>query len=256
MATIPIYMDNDGEIVLEYTIDSAVVPNTELRKYLHKGNNFVTVVNYFNAGENDRFTLGLMAHLEYVESTERVHNAKILSFENYINTGSYEEAEIDDSLPTGTIKEFSIRAILFARGIGATNNWDGTVNIAETFDMLIPFVGMEFTSNVIDSVETLQQIYIGDSLEDVFEIVPFTGMTMDSFNDYLEGDYTTRTFTIDTTTENTVYSAKYVKIENGMFELNTEYEFESYIGTIDSGKLGIIEINTEQFSIVEGIEVS
>ena len=91
MATIPICMDSDGEIVLEYTIDSAVVPNTELRQYLHKGNNFVTVVNYFNAGGNDRFTLGLMAHLEYVESMERIHNAKILSFENYISTGSYEE---------------------------------------------------------------------------------------------------------------------------------------------------------------------
>lgn len=256
MATIPICMDSDGEIVLEYTIDSAVVPNTELRQYLHKGNNFITVVNYFNAGENDRFTLGLMAHLEYVESVERVHNAKILSFENYINTGSYEEVEIDGSLPIGTIREFSIRAILFARGIGATNNWDGTVNIAETFNMLIPFAGMEFTSNISDSVETLQQIYIGDSLEDVFEIVPFAGMTMDSFNDYLEGNYTTRTFTVNTSTENTVYNTKYVKIENRVFELNTQYEFESYIGTIDLGKLGIIEINTEQFSVVEGIEVS
>lgn len=256
MATIPIYMNNDGELVIRYTIDSAEVPNTELRKYLHKGNNFVSVVNYFNAGKNDRFTLEALAHLEYVESVERKHEAKIISFENYISTGYYSETSINDTVPTGIVKEFAIRAILFARGIGATNNWDGTITVAETFDSIIPFGYMSFVGDVSDVVEVSQQISIGDNLEDSFEVVSFQGFTMGSFDDYLEGNYTTKTFTVNTTTENTVYSSKYVLIDNGVFELNTEYEFDYKVETLDVGKVGIIEINTEQFSVVEGIEVS
>ena len=227
MATIPVYMERDGELVIRYTMDSAIVPNTELRKYLHEGNNFVSIINYFNAGENDRFRLEVLGHLEYVESTDRRHEAKILSFENYIKNGFYSEISIDNTIPEGKINRFGIRSVLLARGVGVTNTWDGTITIADVFNKTIHFGEMEFNKNISENVEFTIFTNIGDDLVDMFSPVSFGRFKVNTFNDYLEGNFKTLTFTINTTTENTNYNNRYINIDNGVFELNTNYELKN-----------------------------
>lgn len=51
------------------------------------------------------------------------------------------------------------------------------------------------------------------------------------------------------------YDEKYVIIEADTYKLNTEYTVVGYEGVIDNGKLSVVEINTEQFASVQGIEV-
>ena len=52
-----------------------------------------------------------------------------------------------------------------------------------------------------------------------------------------------------------IFSKKYIKTENDVFEMNLDYPVKGTSQTIDSGYLEAVEINTEQFSSVESIEV-
>lgn len=169
IATIPVIMDSDGEIILNYYIDEVRQEKDEVRQYLHAGNNFVTVSNYFNMGENSRMILSVKAKTEYIESIERQNTAKILAFERYFETGAYNEPYIDKTPPKGEIRLLGVKAVIFAKGLNRGSEWDGTIAVSEEFtpiktDNKVIIVNMAEAVNVDTQTPLLDDSVIIENL--------------------------------------------------------------------------------------------
>lgn len=131
IATVPFTLDKDGVIVFKYYLDNVLMTDDTVMQYLPRGEHFVTISNNFIIDKDKRNTLTVKACTEYFESDVRMHDAKIISFENYINTGTYTKQEIDTAVPQATITKGSIRAALYAQGIAGSGRWDGTINFSD-----------------------------------------------------------------------------------------------------------------------------
>lgn len=131
IATIPFTTDKDGYVTIKYYLDEVLMPDDTVRQYVSRGDHIVTLSNNLAAEKDARHTLSLKACTEYFESDTRQQAAKIASFEQYIATGIYTEQPIDTVPPVARIAKNTIRAALYAQGLAGTEEWDGTINIAE-----------------------------------------------------------------------------------------------------------------------------
>lgn len=131
IATIPFTTDKDGYVTIKYYLNEVLMPDDTVRQYVSRGDHIVTLSNNLAAEKDTRHTLSLKACTEYFESDTRQQAAKIASFEQYIATGIYTEQPIDTATPVARIAKNTIRAALYAQGLAGTEEWDGTINIAE-----------------------------------------------------------------------------------------------------------------------------
>lgn len=254
-ATIPIYTNYDGELVINYAIDAATIKTEEIRQYLHSGNNIVNFSNFFNLGENARLTLTINLRLEYVESVERQQNAKILSLENYVSTGTYTQSPIDTTLPTGVIKQENIKASLFAKGLSVGSEWDGTINIAEEF------TAIEF-NNVVN-LSPMSQIVSVDinvpiAVSEIKQTMPVIKInnTFDlvSMKQEITTQQWLKRFFINTDNSDVyTYNSDYVKISGEYFKLQTDYKYYSVETNIDEGRMATLIIKTDDKQSVESV---
>ena len=184
VATIPLVMDNDGEITFKYYLDGIEIDEgDDDTVYLTKGEQFVTISTYFELEANLRRTFTVTAQTGYRESVERQQTAKILSIKDWIDNQSitveddegvlsasfdydYVEQPVDTTPPGAFIKALKIRAAIFASGLANSNNWDGTFVIVDETEEWITSDGLTFEI-ATDEVDVNPQAPIGDTITDV-----------------------------------------------------------------------------------------
>ena len=165
VATIPLTMDVDGEITFRYFLDDIEInENDNDTIYLTRGEQFVTISTFFEMPANSRKRFTVTAQTGYRESVEREHTAKIISFENYIQTGTYVEEPIDTTPPGAEIDIGKIRAMVFASGLASEQPWDGTITIVEDADDFT-LVNLDF-ENASEEVSANTQVPTGGSITD------------------------------------------------------------------------------------------
>ena len=165
VSTIPLTMDMDGEITFRYFLDDIEInENDNDTIYLTRGEQFVTLSTFFEMPANSRKRFTVTAQTGYRESVEREHTAKIISFENYIQTGTYVEEPIDTTPPGAEIDIGKIRAMIFASGLASEQPWDGTITIVEDADDFM-LVALNF-ENAGEEVSVNTRVPTGDSIRD------------------------------------------------------------------------------------------
>ena len=134
--TIQVNMESDGYLGLRYTKNFIEVSDTANLTYLHKGHNAVSVMLYLSDEENTRNTFRVLAYTEYVESEERILKAEIKSVRSYVESlakgnPKYVEADIDKTIPKGTIPIYGVRCALYGQGLASSDRWDGTISASD-----------------------------------------------------------------------------------------------------------------------------
>ena len=141
LATVPLTMDRDGNLVLRYYLDG--VSGDVLREYLQRGEHFVTLSNHFAVEKDKRIMLQVTAATEYHDSDTRRQAAAITALENFAETGEYAPVETDKSIPAAGIARGTIRAVLYAQGMAGAAAWDGTITVSEAVaEMGLPMLPM------------------------------------------------------------------------------------------------------------------
>lgn len=257
MAMIPITLDLDGYVTATYSINKVVVPEDTVRAYYNKGDNILTLVNYLTMDENGRLTFYVSLNTEYIESVERQHTAKILSFENYIKTSKYTEQAVDTTIPKLNIKELAIKAVCFAKGLAGEQKWDGTIDIAETF-VGVTLGGLS-VANIKDSVNVKTQIPAGVSFTEVFAGIKLGGLSVASMTDSVAAsdiDFVIHYYTIDISKKSKyTYDNNYV-LTDTKYELRTDY---TYVGTeeiIDAGTMESVSLDFTKFTEVQEVTIT
>lgn len=270
-ATIPIETELDGLVVLRYYLDG--VQGDTLRQYVDRGHHVLTVENYFPMSADARKTLTVTIATEAFESDNRRHNAKVLSLVDYVTRQSivvdgsgvpglsvvYEEQTVDTTPATGAIEKSTIRAILFGQGLQAGGQWDGTINISETFEgasFNLSFGAGEFGESFNVGTHTP----VGGNVSEIFRSVGFdlafsVGSFSSSvgFSDVVEQEpivpddpEKVQTYTFD---------EKYVTTDGGRFALRTQWRYTSEEQTIDTGRMTSVKAVTIGLKTVESVVV-
>jgi len=182
LATIPLVMSADGEVIFRYYVEGLPLENDEDTIYLTKGKQFVTLSNYFEVLANQHKTVTVTAQVKYRQSVEREQTAKIISLKDWIDNQSisvqtsggvttatftydYVEHPIDTTPPTATIERGTIRAMIFASGLASEEPWDGNLLIVEEAGLF----NMEETGfiNAVDTLSIGKITPTGDTASDV-----------------------------------------------------------------------------------------
>ena len=255
IATIPFCMDLDGYVVFRYYLDGVLIETDTIRQYVARGEHFATISNNLVIEKNARNTLKVTACTEYFESDVRQQAAKILSFENYISTGTYKELELDTTISSATIAKDSIKAVLFAQGLAGTASWEGTINIVEEMTAVI----LNNALSVIpmnDSVSVNTQVPDGASITEEFRAVTFENfITVRGLVDEIAVNSVVVLCSIDTTKQaNYTFDRDYVTVE-GAYSLTTSYTYYSTEESIDSGYMCSVKIVTNDKASVESVVV-
>ena len=156
------------------------------------------------------------------------------------------------------IPKLDLIATVLGQGLDASDaNWNGRIDIYEDLkpikvstDITVPkfreSYGFSYPDTSASSTitETFKKVIVNTAIK-------LPGFTEQILDKIVIDNYTFRT----TFKKNYEYSQKYIKTENDVFEMNLDYTVKGTSQTIDSGYLEAVEINTEQFSSVESIEV-
>lgn len=257
MAMIPITLDLDGYVTATYSINKVLVPEDTVRVYYNKGDNILSLVNYLTMDENGRLTFYVSLNTEYVESVERQHTAKIISFENYIKTSKYTEQTVDTTIPKLNIKELSIKAVCFAKGLAGEQKWDGTIDIAETFAGVT--LGGLSVANMKDSVNVKTQIPTGVSFAEVFAGIRLGELSIASMTDSVSTsdiDFVVHYYTIDISKKSKyTYNQDYV-LTDTKYELRTDYTYVGTEETIDAGTMESVSLDFTKFTEVQEVTIT
>lgn len=239
LATIPIYMALDGEVIFGYHLNTD--PVEEIKVYLERGWHAVTLTNYFANDSQSQNRLTVTCRTAYFESDKRIQDSQISGLIDAVSTGEYAPAEIDTTIPGATIPITSIKAIIFASGINTRDSWDGTLLLVEEIGAValgnsgitvkpITDLPLVATSNNSDSAEFTEQIAaitLGNSAITIRQIAEAINMGRKVLF-----------LTIDTSHAiEYAYSRRFVTIVNNGFTMNEEYPSPSQYVAVDDGAL-------------------
>ena len=239
LATFPLYMSLDGEVIFGYHLNND--PVQEVTTYLERGWNAVTLSNYFQNESQSQNRLVVTCRTAYFESDKRKIDSRISGLIDAVTSGTYEPAEIDTTIPGATILATTIKAILFASGINVTESWDGTLLVIDEFGAITLSDSGITVKPIDDSVvvatsqnngsksvtEQIAPISLGNSLLTVKAVVEAINMGR-------------KVLYLTINTEHAIeytYSRRCVSIVNDAFNLNELYPSPSEYDTIDSGAL-------------------
>lgn len=199
LATIPIVMSADGEVTFRYFLDGLEINEDDTDTvYLTKGEQFVTISNYFEMPGNFTKTYSVTAQIAYRESVERKQEAKIISLKDWIDNQSisvqtsggvttaeftydYVDIPVDTTPPTGFIGRLTARGMVFASGLASERPWDGQILIVEPVENF-NIAGMAF-SNASDNVTVEVQVPIGDSVSDTASNFNIPGISFEGVDE-------------------------------------------------------------------------
>ena len=146
LMTVRLSLDLDGVLVLKFYTDAQEDRERVFRKYLERGEHFVTISELYTASTNDRHTITVNACMEYFESDTRKQQADITTSNNFIEAinkfsasvvdnivefPAYINGEIDETVATASILKGGVKAILYGQGLAGEGKWDGTLNFTE-----------------------------------------------------------------------------------------------------------------------------
>lgn len=265
MATIPIEMSADGNVIFTYFKGNS--QRDVLTTYLPRGKSIVTLVNHFQSDTDEIVRLIVKARTEFFESDVRQQGAKIISLMNYVQNQNitvddsgvpslsvaYEDTEIDTTVPSANITSGTIRAMVFSSAMNKTVAWDGTFEFEET----IPSVSIgsgtikvrSLSDDVINAVlnTKLNKPTVSDSIG----LIPISrNMKVLGLSDSFTGLGVV-------ITQQTVNFAlnEYITKMDGSIVLNQSYVYESKEESIDSGRMCSVTIRTDDKVNVEGVNV-
>lgn len=173
-----------------------------------------------------------------------IKSNKVIRFDAYIEvTGG-----------SVSIDKGQILANISGQGLAAElGDWDGKIEFDEEFAG-ISLGGITvggFDAEVTTGIDEPKQ----SGFTEEFGGISLGGITIGGFDADLVPQVVIKGNTLDTSRkEEFTYNAMYVKTDS-RFELQTDYIFTGVEQAIDQGRMSVIEINTEQFDRVEGIEV-
>ena len=261
LLTVRLTIDLDGVLVLQFCTDGAADGTRLYRKYLERGEHFVSVAESYTAENNERHTISVMAHMEYFESDSRKQGADIQTHKNFLdaiaNTGatvadnvvafpSYAVAEIDKTIAKATIKKGESVAILYGQGVAGDGEWDGTINFSENIKVDIDFNGnMTFdVDNIREDISSILQTPVGGSFAENIGSVSFVGsLVFNNVNSYVNVGEIIKDYVFSTVNAEKYTFDKYITTNNDMFALKTIYNFESVEQQIDAGKMCVVSID-------------
>ena len=172
LMTVRLSLDLDGVVCFQFYTDSKEDTERCFRKYLERGEHFVTITELYNADTNERHTILVRACMEYFESDKRKQDAEITTSKNFLEaiktTGAtvtdnvvafptYEEGVIDTTVATASILKGGIKAMLYGQGLAGEGQWDGTIYINEEFTAFTFSSGLS-VGNLVDTVSSKLQI--------------------------------------------------------------------------------------------------
>lgn len=189
IATIPIEINNECELVLSYR--KGVEPYGTLVKYLPKGMHFITISNYIPSKANGRITFSVFARVRYYESDSMKDRAKIVSLIDWVKNQSivvgtdgvpkftkiYDEQVPQRKHVKAEIVEATIRAVVFAQGLNASQAWSGEIELLEELKKLnyggIRIAKIEDSAcNIVTKGSTIK------GLSEKIEALTYGGMTV------------------------------------------------------------------------------
>lgn len=251
MATIPIEMSADGNVVFTYFKGTA--QRDELTSYLPKGKSIVTLVNHFQSDADEIVRLVLKARTEFFESDVRKHGAKIISLTDYVLNGEYVETEVDTSVPSANIASGTIRAMVFSSAMNTTVAWDGTFEFEETVPKAISYDKTVKVRSLSDDVvnAVLNTNINKPTVSDVIGLIPISrNMKVLGLSDNFKGINTVVTQQMVNFGLN-----EYVVKNDDSIVLNRSYIYESLEETIDSGRMCSVTIRTDDKVSVKGMVI-
>ena len=259
IATVPFNLDVDGNVIVRYYLDEARLEDDSIVEYLHSGKHFLTFTNNFYLEANRTYKLRVTLQTEMIESDFRKHDSKIISLIDYINRtdpeSPYVEQAIDKTVPELTIPKFGIKAVLFAQGLAVSVPWNGELNFADEVEA---FTIAPWNVAMVDFAEQVvfEHLVRNDfEVSDVVDIeIPET-MTMVDLTDIMEVSAVVKWYEVRTFDEEKYDFDRKLVEHNGFFGLNTEHEFESAEEPIDSGRMTVLKIKTDDKATVEGLVI-
>ena len=275
LMTVRLTASLDGVLVIKFYTDAAEDAERVFKKYLERGEHFVTISELYTADTNDRHTITVMAHMEYVESDTRKQQADITTGNNFLkalkSTGatvsdnvvafpSYDIGVIDTTIATADIDKGGVKAILYGQGVAGEGKWDGTINFAENINVSIDFKGgLVFdNSNIVEDIKNVLQVPVGGTFAETLASIAISGgLTFRAINAYANIGEIIKDYVFSTENAGLYTYDKYVTTSNDMFALQTIYKYKSTEQEIDNGKMCSVVIDctgiTVESVVVENV---
>ena len=260
LLTVRLETDLDGVLVLQFYNDAVIENDRTYRKYLERGEHFVSLSDVYNVSSNTRHTISITARMEYFESDNRKQQADIQTHKNFLDAlaeagatvadnvvafPAYDVAEIDTTVANATIKKGEVCAILYGQGVAGEGKWDGTINLNDDLGFVVWSGDLSFDKEKFnESFVTSLQIPTRSNFAENVGSVPFTGsISFESVDDYVDAVVIIKDYVFNTKKANLYEFDKYITTDNDMYALETVYNYNSTEETIDSGKMCSISLD-------------
>lgn len=277
ICTIHCNFDCDGFLELSTYIDNAHKDDSDVAHYCSKGDNTITIFNYFVCEENRRFRLSIKGRAYSGETDLRINQAAIetqkkateaivQAYENIYSALkdnntlpitiseniSYDEVSVSTKVPIVTIEPFHIKASIFGQGMVGGVKWDGTIAFEESALITLEnFDVIRGDANVI-----LEKRFPEHALANVVaKIVTFDTMDIIPINESIVSKIEVKTYLFETEKADIYeYDERYVD-NKGSFKLITEYIGKSEILEINSGTLSELGFDFTNFDSIDQVKV-
>lgn len=250
MATIPIVADRDGYVNVQYNYNNVVLTERSVRHYINRGDNVLTVANYFPVPENKNVHLSLEVKTEYVESDIR----KLLA--------NMEGSAIDTTPPRITVRKEGVRSVLFSRGLSSGEAaWDGNIEISEEFAPITvtPTENSIAITNFTEQTNIKKQTPIAKAFEAQFsaiKIIPAeSAITIVPMQETLTFKNKTLAQYVEPSDIGTMAGTEFIDTSEGRFEIKTEYSYIGQEEQIDEGRLMEMQIPFGDFEVIESVVI-
>lgn len=263
LLTVRLSTNLDGVLVIQFYTDGAIDNLRTYRKYLARGEHFISLSDIYNVENNERHTISIKAHMEYFESDTRRQQADIITGNNFLealkNTGAtvadnvvafptYEVGVIDTTVATATINKGEALAVLYGQGVAGEGKWDGAISFSENINRTINFRGsLSFDNdNFSENITANTQIPVGGIFAENLGTVSFRGtfgFNTDNMVAYPNIGEIIKDYVFETAKAEYYTYDEYVTIANTMFSLKTIYNYYSNEEPIDSGKMCSVAID-------------
>lgn len=260
LMTVRLSASLDGLLVIKFYTDAAEDESRVFKKYISRGDHFFTISELYAAETNDRHTIVVKAHMEYVESDTRKQAADIQTSKNFLTalteTGAtvadnivvfptYEPGVIDTTIASASIDKGGVKAILYGQGLASEGKWDGTINFAEKLHKLV-FSGEVPFATLQENYTTPLQTPIGGTFTAAFGNMQFSGQVAVFSNglaEHIQANEVIKFYKFNTASADLYEFDKYITTNNDMFALKTIYKYNSAEETIDSGTMCSVAID-------------
>lgn len=214
--------------------------------------------------ENEASELTITYKSNNIEVTDHVpiatlpkgnHIITLYYFLPNIESNTLNRFEVYASVGNGvaTVNKGQIVATISGQGLSTIEpSWDGRIDIEDKFKTInIHGINVE---SIKEEVFAAVQKPTSPLFAETIRSIAISGVNVIGFADELAVNPITDKTTINTTTDNTLYSI-YVTTDNAVFELNAEYSISSGPLIIDTGHLTVCNVDLTQFSEVQSLDI-